>query len=290
MNRWRFIGAWHWAGYAAFVIVFAIACVMLSQWQLARRAETVEANNKVTSNYESTPVRLSSLLPQLDSPVGPHEWHQVRVEGTYLVDQQILVRTRPLNGNPGFEVLVPLQTSEGTVFVIDRGWVPVGQGQDLPDSVPAAPSGPVSVVARLKPGEPRIPGRTAPEGQIATIELSDIAALLDLPTYTGGYGLMASETPPAATNPAALPKPPIDEGAHLSYAFQWIVFGVLGFVALAWAIRQEYRTVNADHPDEQRRAKKRELHKARKPLSDADIEDDIVDRSVSRSASSSASG
>lgn len=278
MNRWRFIGSWNWAGYAAFVVVFAIACVLLSQWQMARRAETIQANNKVIQNYESTPAALSSLVPQLDTPVGPWEWHPVLVEGSYLRDQQILVRTRPLDGNPGFEVLVPFMTTAGTVFVIDRGWVPVGQDQDTPDTVPKAPGGDVTVIARLKPGEQPIPGRSAPPGQIATIELSDIAKTLQRPTYTGAYGLMVEETPAAAIDPKPLPKPAIDEGAHLSYAFQWIVFGVLAFVALGWAIRQEYRAVNAEDPEERERALKRERRKERKPLSDADVEDDLADR------------
>ena len=41
--------------------------------------------------------------------------------GRYLLDEQVLVRNRPLNGQPGFEVLNPLLLDDGTVFVVDRG-------------------------------------------------------------------------------------------------------------------------------------------------------------------------
>lgn len=280
MTKWGFVRSWRWTGYLAFVVVFAVACVLLAQWQLARRAEAVHANQKVEANYDSTPETIDAALPNLDAYRDAQEWSQVRLEGHYLRDEQLLVRTRSLGGNPGFEVLVPFQLATGNVFIVDRGWVPVGNDQDSPDSVPAAPSGEATVVVRLKPGEPRLPGRSAPSGQVATIELDDIRTLIDRPTYTGAYGLMVSEDPAPATRPTALPKPAIDEGPHLSYAFQWFVFGLLAFVALAWAIRQEYRAVNAEDPAERERAAERERRRNARAPTDADIEDAIVDGSA----------
>jgi hypothetical protein len=117
---------------------------------------------------------------------------------------------------------------------------------------------------------------------VATIELELIQKMLNKPTYTGAYGLMVSEDPPPAERPQALPKPAIDEGPHLSYAFQWIVFGLLAFVALAWAVRQEYRVINADHPAERKRAKERERRARARAPSDADVEDAIVDHIEAR--------
>ena len=51
------------------------------------------------------------------------------------------------------------------------------------------------MVARLQAGEPELPGRTAPEGQIASIDLPRIVASLGCRRYTGAYGLLASEAP-----------------------------------------------------------------------------------------------
>lgn len=277
MMGWRFVRSWRWTGYLAFVVIFALACVLLAQWQLARRTEAVHANNKVIANYDSTPSSLDSLLPRLDSFAESQEWRQVLLRGRYLADEQLLVRTRPFQGSPGFEVLVPFKVEGGNVFIVDRGWVPIGTAQDTPDSVPAPPSGDVSVVVRLKPGESRVPGRSAPVGQVATIELNDIQEILDKPAYTGAYGLMVSEDPAPVDRPKAFPKPVIDEGPHLSYAFQWIVFGVLAFIALAWAVRQEYRLINADDPAERKRARERERRLRARGPSDADVEDAIID-------------
>jgi cytochrome oxidase assembly protein ShyY1 len=285
VTGWRFLVSARWAGYLALVVVFAVACSLLSSWQLARRAEAEAAIAKIDANYDSPPVPLESLLPTLGSFEDSQEWSQVELHGSYLSDEQILVRTRPLGGNPGFEVLVPFRLDDGSVFVVDRGWVPVGNTQDAPDAVPAAPDGPVTVIARLKPGEPELPGRTAPAGQIATIELHDIAGRIGEPTYTGAYGLLVSESPAPAERPTALPKPARDEGPHLSYAFQWVVFALLGFIGLGWAIRQEYRVVNADDPEERDRAAERERKRARRMPTDADVEDALLDRQASDTSS-----
>jgi cytochrome oxidase assembly protein ShyY1 len=228
-----------WGGYLALVIVFAIACGFLSWWQWSRRAQAVAEIDKIEANYDAAPVPLGELVPSLDTDADAEEWHPVVVTGEYLADEQLLVHNRPRNSEAGFEVLVPLRLADGSVFVVDRGWVPAGSTPEAPDSVPAVPDGEITVVVRLKPGEPEIPGRGAPEGQLATVRLPDVAALLDAPTYTGMYGLLISEDPVAAERPLAAIRPAEDEGPHLSYALQWIAFGILAFVGLVWAVRRE---------------------------------------------------
>jgi len=277
MNGWRFAFGRRWLGYLAMAIVFAIACVALSTWQLARREEAVAAMDKVESNFGEPPVPLSSLVPRLESFDSSDEWRPVVVSGRYIAEEQLLVRNRPFHGQPGFEVLTPLLLDDGSVFVVDRGWLATGDEHDYPDAVPPAPRGRVEVIARLKEGEPSLPGRSAPAGQLATIQLADIAARMDAPTYTGAYGLLASETPPAADRPEAAGRPDLAEGNHLSYAFQWILFAIIGFTGLGLAIRQEYRIVNADDPAERERAEARRVRAASRRPSDAEVEDSILD-------------
>ncbi len=274
---WRFLLSRRWAGYLALTIVFALVCVLLAMWQLARRDEAVAEIDRVAANFDAAPTPLVDVLPELDSFDESQEWLTVSMTGSYLVDDQVLVRNRPLGGDIGFDVLVPFRLDNGDVFIIDRGWVPTGQEQDVPDAIPAAPTGPVTVVARLKAGEPHLDNRGAVAGQIATIELPALADQIGLPTYTAAYGLLASEDPAPAERPTAVTKPQPDEGAHLSYTFQWFCFGVLGFVGLAYIVRQEYRRINEDDPEEQERAAERE-RKKRAKKSDAEIEDELLDK------------
>ena len=278
MNGWGFAFSRKWAGYLALVIVFAIVCVCLAFWQIARRDEALQEIDRVETNWSAAPVPVADALPTLTSFDVEQKYVPVTMTGTYLADDERLVRNRPRDGNPGFEVLTPFRLDDGSVFVVDRGWLSNGNRQDAPDAVPPAPSGEVTVVARLKAGEPNLPGRTARGDQIATIQLEDMAAIVGEPTYTGAYGLMASESPALATRPAAAEKPPIDEGPHLSYAFQWFVFALLGFIGFGWALRQEYRLINAEDPEEQERAAERARRKAARARTDAVVEDEILDR------------
>lgn len=277
MNKWRFVLSSRWFGYLTLVIVFAIGCVFLSQWQFDRREEAATEVARVSENWEAAPRSLDEVMPELNEFDEDYKWMSVAVSGEYLVDEQLLVRGRPYGGQPGFEVLVPLQLDSGAIIIVDRGWVPSGNSQDAPDAVPAAPTGPVEVVIRLKPSEPTVFGRSAPEGQIATVHLPAIAEILGDSTYTGAYGLLATETPTVDVRPLAYPKPLLDEGAHLSYAFQWVAFGVLAFIGLGWAVRQEYRLVNEDDPVERERANKRRIKSQKRGPTDAEIEDALLD-------------
>ena len=276
MRGWRFALNRRWIGYLAAAVVFAFLCVLLSQWQFARRDEALVEVTRVIENYDESPVPLASALPSLDVFDADKKWLPVMITGEYLADEQLLVRNRPFNGAPGFEVLTPLLLDDGSVFVVDRGWVEPGSTADAPVAVPAPPDGRVTVIAHLKPREPALLGRTAPEGQIPTIELGAVASLLDRPTYTGAYGLLESESPAPATRPAAAVRPQPDEGPHLSYAVQWIVFAIFGFGGLAYALRQEYRLINADDPAERERALLRRAKAAHRPT-DADAEDELLD-------------
>lgn len=265
-------GVQRWGGYVAFVVIFAIACGLLSWWQWARRDEAVGEIVRVETNYDAPAEAVERVLPKLDTADEELEWLPVVLRGEYLSEYELLVRNRVRDGLPGFEVLVPFQLQSGEVFVVNRGWLPLAATGSLPEFVPAAPDGEVEVIARLQLGEPEIPGRGAPEGQIATIELPAIDALVREAVYTGMYGLLASEDPAPAESPALAVKPEADEGPHASYALQWILFGVIAIVGLVWAYRRE-RRIAALPVAEQAAAR------AERPRSaDAEEEDAILDR------------
>ncbi len=279
MTGWRFAFSRRWLGYIAFAIVFAIACGGLSAWQLARSKEAAQANALLDSNFNSHAVPLGQELPTLTSYSKDQEWRRVTVTGTYVRDDELLVRNRPLDSTPGFEVLTPLRLADGSLFIVDRGWVPTGTRTDAPDVVPSAPSGQVTVVARLKSGEPRLDGRTATGNQVATIELPDIKARIGGDVYTGAYGLLDSQSPAPASapTPTVTAPPTQDEGLHWSYMIQWIIFALIGFFGLGYALLTEYRKLNEDDPAEQARAAERERRKALKARTDAEAEDDLLD-------------
>ncbi len=235
-----------WIGYLVLALVFAVACVSLGMWQFARLEESRTQIARVKANYDSTPVVLESVITTLDSFTLSDSWKQVTASGRYLDNQQILVRSRPLNGDVGFEVLAPLRLSDGRIFIVDRGWIPSGDTTAVASRVPQPPAGDVTVIARLKPSEPALAGRDAVDGTVPTIHLPMIRELIrahsaDAPVIVGAYGLVVSESPAVTEMPTPAEKPELDEGPHLSYALQWLIFAVMGFVGLGLAVRNERR-------------------------------------------------
>lgn len=255
-----------WLGYLALVVVFAVVCCLLGTWQWNRRAEALTAIDRLETNYDREPAPVAEVLPEPGAFEPDQQWTPVLLEGEYLVDEQLLLRGRWRSGQVGFDVVVPFRTVDGTVFVVDRGWIDQAPGAELPATEPATPEGQTTVVARLRPNEGAIAGRGAPEGQIASVDLPTIAAGLGAPTYTGAYGLLVSEGDAVPDDVAIATRPVLDEGPHLSYSLQWFVFALGGFAALAWAMRDELRAGDAEpRPKRLRRT-------------DADVEDDILDR------------
>ncbi|WP_211880636.1 SURF1 family cytochrome oxidase biogenesis protein [Pseudarthrobacter albicanus] len=247
---YRFLFSSKWLGYLLLAAIFAAACVGLGRWQMDRRAETLAGINRVLSNYSAAPVTFAQARDEFIRLDAEREWTQVELRGSYDTAGQRVVRNRPLNGQPGYEVVVPLKLDNGETVVIDRGWLPIGNDNPgHPDSVPAPPQGQVTVIARLKPAEPELQ-RGAPDGQLASIDLAAYSAQLGYPLLAGAYGQLASESPSVAAMPVAFPKPSTEEGTHLSYSLQWFAFGVLMFVGFGYAARQQARNAAIDAEDE----------------------------------------
>ena len=236
---YRFLFSAKWLGWLLLVALLASVCVLLGNWQMDRRDQAHDVVTAIESNYDADPVDFETVPDIFAEADDADEWTPVVLRGEYDEAGQRVVRNRPLNGRPGYEVLVPLKLDSGPAVIVNRGWLPIGNNvAGRPDTVPAAPEGDVTVVARVKPGESSV-DRGAPEGQLASIQLDEYAAELDYPVFTGGYGLMAAENPAPAERPVLVPKPAIDEGPHLSYSMQWYAFGVLFFVGYGYAARQQ---------------------------------------------------
>ncbi|MDX2375281.1 SURF1 family protein [Microbacterium sp. LRZ72] len=241
--------AGRWSVYIALAVLFAVACAFLAHWQFERNEERAAQLALVETNYDAEPIAWEQALAQ--GRFDPaQEWLPVVMTGRYLEADQLVVRNRPHGGTSAFEVLTPLLTDEGGIVIVDRGWVrPADEGTG-PAAIPAPPSGEVTVVARLRPSEP-LPtsGRSAPEGQVPTIHLPVVATQTGDETITSAYGILVSEDPAPADAPQPLEAPTADPGPHLSYAIQWILFAVMGFIFIFYVIRTETRHRHEDDED-----------------------------------------
>jgi cytochrome oxidase assembly protein ShyY1 len=256
-----------WLGWLTLVFVFTTACVFLSKWQFDRQAEVVETNSRIAASYAAEPRALEEILA-IDQTWNPAlEFRSVLVSGQYIPDQSYLVRNRPYNAYPGFLQLVAFQTDGGSVIWVERGWLPTGRKSDSPDEVPAVDSTHRQLTLRLRPSEPAL-DRTAPPGQLSSINLESASSeLVETDIYTQAYGRLISEYPELPTG-QKIGKPELSEGNHLSYAMQWILFGLMAIGAVLWTISQERRRKQGLPP---RRLKMLNRDK------DAEVEDKILE-------------
>jgi len=233
-------------GLVLLAIVLAVTCGLLGRWQWNRHVDRDAVISGIEANYDASPVPLEQLLAAPGAAVPDAEvWRPVTAVGHYETEHTALLRNRPVDGENGYQILVPFVVtgagagSADAVIVVDRGWVPLGPN-DRPSSVPAPPSGSVEITVRLRADEPASP-RGAPAGQVQAISTAQVLAAggIDAATVSTyrAYGVLSTEKPAAATALEPLVKPSLDPGSHLSYAFQWWTFALgalIGFTRLGW--------------------------------------------------------
>jgi cytochrome oxidase assembly protein ShyY1 len=233
--RLRFLLRPGWLALTAVVFTFAICCfTLLSPWQFSRNTEREQQNSALETSFTAAPVPLAQLLPPGSVP-GPHtEWHLVLITGQYLPDKEVIARLRTVQGEGAFEVLTPLRTTDGTVVLIDRGYVKLDSKSGALPFAPA-PGGTVQVTARVRADETDPKNRdafadpaTGGRLQSYVVDSKVVARAGKLDIRPGYFQLDAGQ--PGVLG--ALPLPQTDSGPFLSYALQWIAFGAMAL--LGW--------------------------------------------------------
>lgn len=263
-----------WLAWFVVATLFAAACVFLANWQFDRREQAVAKIERMLQNYDRTPIDYLEIESLSSDSIIDYEWHPVFLEGRYLSEKELLVRNRPIAGTPGFIQLVPFQLTSGEIVLLERGWI--AADSNLAPAKSFTPSTEFKKISgRVKLSE-LTPNRESPVGFVTSIKLDELAQLLELPLEQEFYLRLIQEQPAEVSLPQPLSKPILDEGNHLSYAVQWILFAIMGFFALFWAIRQEQQF---------RRMEKDPSYvpsSLRKKITDGDIEDEILDASQKR--------
>ena len=159
---YRFLASPRWIGIIVGGIAAMALCAFLADWQYGRYEERAAANDRVAAAQDSEPRALNEVLPAGGELAEDDEWTRASATGTYDAANQIFLRGRTVDGNTGWEVVVPLVLSDGTAVLVDRGWVPQGdQGATQPPDVAPVPSGEVTVTGRIRPPETATQGGSA---------------------------------------------------------------------------------------------------------------------------------
>lgn len=233
-----------WVVSHVFVVLLIVAMVVAGFWQLGRYNDRRDTNAQVTERLEEPLVDIGEMV-SVDDPFGVGDDVRFRLAsatGEYQLDDEVLVLNRSLNGAPGYWVLTPLLLDDGSAVVVNRGWIPFRFEPGTPRSETAAPSGTVTVVGMVRRTvEPEGIQSGDEEGVVlealARPDLARYQQQLDYPVLPVIVQLEAQEPAPADL-PVALPRPALDDGPHLSYAFQWFIFATIGVIGYPLALRR----------------------------------------------------
>ncbi|HEV2779576.1 MAG TPA: SURF1 family cytochrome oxidase biogenesis protein [Actinophytocola sp.] len=230
--RLRYLLRPGWLVVTALVLIFATACfTLLAPWQFRRHEERGATNAALQSSFAAAPAPLGTVSA---------EWRLVTLSGSYLPEGEALARLRTVLGEPAFEVLTPFRLTDGSVVLVDRGFVRPDQQSQIPD-YPAPPAGRVDLVARLRVDETdpqhRAAFTEAGRRQVYAVDSRTVAAATGLAIRPGYLQLESGS--PGVLGP--LPLPPLEAGPFLSYALQWLAFGTMALLGWAYFSWREIR-------------------------------------------------
>lgn len=221
-----------------FVLAMTVFMVFLGFWQLARLDERKELNVEVRAAIEAPAVPVEDLLD-----ADPTDHTTVLVAGEYLDEHSFFVANRTFESQAGLWLATPMRLADGRLVIVSRGWVPRLWAAGSDEREIDTPSGSLEVLGRIRASVDggRIGGgSTSTLPEISRLDLLQVETMLGL-DLESSWVQMIEQAPPLGALPIPVPAPGLDEGPHLSYAFQWFFFSVGTVVAYALILRKRTR-------------------------------------------------
>ena len=103
-----------------FTVIAVIVCLACGIWQLQRMAWKHDKMQLIEERIGLPEVPLPATM------ANPEEWEyrHVAVTGTFLHDKESYTPAQSTRGNYGFQVITPLERPDGSLVLVNRGWVP----------------------------------------------------------------------------------------------------------------------------------------------------------------------
>ncbi|MGJ3701402.1 SURF1 family protein [Variovorax sp. AFSI2.2] len=237
------------AARAALAVCAALAFAgffALGTWQVERRAWKLDLIARVEQRVHAAPA---------DGP-GPERWPQVnaaadeyrrvRLTGTFLHDKETLVQASTRLG-AGFWVLTPLRAADGSIVLVNRGFVPP-EAQGRPARAATEPQGETMVTGLLRITEPNggfLRKNQPGEGRWFSRDVQAIAAARGLGNNVAPYFVDADAAPSSSSAAPAWPAGGLTviafPNSHLVYAITWYGLALMVLAAAGYAWREGRR-------------------------------------------------
>jgi len=237
---YRFLLTRRWIVLQLLLVVFVFVFVEAGFWQLRRLDEKRRVAHQLIQHGAIAEAPLDEVLTP---GARPHDivYRRVRITGRYDVAQEVVLASRVFDGISGHNLLTPLVDASGRAIIVNRGWVPLDDGQPGV-AVARPPDGLVTLHGILLETQrrgrfgPRIPA-TGTLTELFRVDVPRLAKQLPYPTAPLYVLLRTQEPAQSGELPKPVDPPKPDEGPHLSYAIQWFAFtltAIATYLALVW--------------------------------------------------------
>lgn len=228
-------------GIGLLTLFFFATFIALGVWQLERRAWKLDLIARVDARIHASAVEVPDQAAWPGVNAADDEYRHVTSSGRFMHDKSALVYASTERG-PGYWVLTPLQSENGAIVYINRGWVPTDR-KDAASRAAGNPEGQVQVNGLLRiaePGGTLLRANEPADGRWYSRDVEAMGKTAGL-SRVAPFFIDADGTP----NPGGLPVGGLTiirfSNSHLSYALTWFAMAALSLVGGAILIRAERR-------------------------------------------------
>lgn len=227
-------------GIWVFLLLLLTALLIgLGTWQVQRRHWKLDLIARVDQRVHAAPQPAPGPAEWASVNADGYEYRHVELTGTFLNDSEAQVYASTDLG-PGYWVMTPLRAADGTITMINRGFVPT-ERRDPKTRAAGEPSGPVIVVGLLRMNEPKgtlLRSNVPDQDRWYSRDVDAIAAKRGLGTVAP-YFIDADST----ANPGGLPVGGLTQivfpNSHLVYAITWYCLAVMTSGLAAYLVYSE---------------------------------------------------
>jgi surfeit locus 1 family protein len=235
------------AAFCAAGLVLVAALAALGTWQMQRRAWKHDLVARVEARIHAEPVEApgpatwDGLTPEADA------YRRVRATGRLRHESETLVQAVTDLG-AGFWVMTPLERTDGTTLLVNRGFVPTDR-RDPATRSEGQGAGPVTLTGLLRLSEPGGAFLRTNDAGARRWYSRDVAAIAQARglARAAPYFIDADATP----NPGGWPVGGLTivsfPDNHLVYAITWYVLALMVAAALAYTLRDARRAGRPSH-------------------------------------------
>lgn len=205
-------------------------------WQLDRHDKRVKLNNTIATQIESKTLPLEAFSATEAKSL---EYRIFQGQASWIPEDAVLIRNRSYQELSGCHLAVPVMVQPQEAIIVIVGWL---QDTECVSPNSFVPEGEVTLTARARLTQKRgaIGPKDAENGRLESLARVDVARI-DKQTSINlaPHYLELINAEPTVKNVFSIDPPSTNNGPHLAYAIQWLLFFGVGVVGYPLFLRRQ---------------------------------------------------